>query len=272
MTGRIEAMTFAEYRAAKGVNLSRLKHMEVSPRKYAVNPGKDSKPLALGRGIHSAVLEPDKFAEEYVVWGTRRAGKKWEEFVALNPGKEIINRTEFETIARCAESVRRHPVAGAYLNEGVAEQAVFWTHEPTGLECKSLIDWNRDGLLLDLKSARDVSKRGFGNSASSYDYFAQLSFYAQALKSVDGRDRKVAIVAVETSSPFDVVAYTIADEWLELGRRRYESWLEKLAECIESDCWPGVSDSEVPLAPADWYVNQFDEGEVVMPGGEVVAV
>lgn len=262
-------MTFGEYREAPGENLSRLKLLEDSPRKYMVNPRKDTSALGIGRAIHTAVLEPDLFESEYVTWhGGRRGTKAYKEFEAASDGREILSADERYICDRVADAVTSHDVANAYFDDGAPEQAVFWTH-PLGVECKSRIDWLREDCIIDLKSARDVSKHGFARSAASFDYAAQCAFYHDAAKAVDGRDRKVILLAVEKEEPFDVVPYVVPEEAIVAGRRRYTDWLLLLMKCRAADHWPGVSETETDLHLPAWYFDEMDDAKLVIGGVEV---
>ena len=83
-------MTFAEYADIDAVNWSPLSAMRDSPLHYAHRlrtPRTDTPALAMGRAIHTAVLEPDAFPLGYVVRpdGIDRRTKA---------GKEIIVNSE----------------------------------------------------------------------------------------------------------------------------------------------------------------------------------
>jgi exodeoxyribonuclease VIII len=71
----------ADYRAAHGLNWSRLKVLDKSPLhyKHAIDhPRADTPALSLGRAFHAALLEPDRYAAEFRVWPGSRAGRVWE--------------------------------------------------------------------------------------------------------------------------------------------------------------------------------------------------
>jgi len=154
------------------------------------------------------------------------------------------------------------------MSEGQPEQTIFWAH-PLGIECKSRVDWLRDDLIMDLKTARDVSQRGFGRSAANLEYAAQLAFYHDAAKAVDGCDRKAVIVAAENGGTFDVVPYVIPDEAMQAGRARYTDWLLELLKCQEADRWPGVSEEETELQLPNWYFSEMDDAVLTIGGIKV---
>ena len=152
-------MNFEEYRAIKAVNFSSLKSMKKSPKqfKYDLEHGiADSTGKALGRATHTAVLEPEKFNEEYAIYdGERRAGADWKLFEKENAKKQILKRAEAEHCLRIAREVHANPVAAHYLSKGQAEKTILWKDRVTGLDCKARIDFlsEVDGKLtiVDLK-------------------------------------------------------------------------------------------------------------------------
>ncbi len=81
-------MTFAEYLKLPAVNWSTLKAGRTSPLHYKhrlENPLEDSTRLAMGRGAHTALFEPDRFLLDYALFaGPRRAGKEWKAFKAAS--------------------------------------------------------------------------------------------------------------------------------------------------------------------------------------------
>lgn len=281
MTGTIyRHLEFEDYCALPGENSSLLKAMLVSPLMYHYrknNQRADTDALRLGRAAHAAVLEPERFATEFVTWeGARRYGKEWDAFKAKHAGNPILTREERSKAERIATSVHAHPVASALLAEkGNAELTITWTHERTGLACKSRIDWLCSHLV-DLKTARDVSPTFYGSQAARFGDHLQMSYYATALASV-GVEAPAVIIAAQNCDPWDVVVYDVPDEVLLVGEHLYESALDKVLACQRANEWPGHARNEaIPLrlpawamtgigdedadASADWAVN-VSEGD-----------
>jgi exodeoxyribonuclease VIII len=83
----------AEYRAAHGLNWSRLKVLDKSPLHYKhalENPRADTPALSLGRAFHCALLEPDRYAAEYRVWPGSRVGHVWDAVQANLDGDRAV--------------------------------------------------------------------------------------------------------------------------------------------------------------------------------------
>lgn len=258
MMGRIEEMTEPEYRAAKGENFSRLKKMEDSPLHFRDNAPYTGKAGVLGTLGHMALLEPDKYHSTVAVFDGDKRTKAWQEFKADNEGKTIIGLDDHIAATSMAASVRGHKGASKYFDGARFEIPVFWFHR-FGIECKSKPDWVTDDVLIDPKTTgRKINPRAFGYQAADMFYFAQMAFYHDAMKAVDGRDRKVILLAIEQNRPYDVVPYVLSDDDLSAGRAKYESWLSTLLMCQEANYWPGICPGEIPL---DLPPRVFDEYE-----------
>ena len=170
----------AQYEAIDAVNYSALKWMAVSPMHYqwALTNKQESSDLDTGSATHTAILEPRRFMENYVVQPETRTNGKgedikfvrngghWDEFQAAHPGKTILTKSQYDCAWDMQESVRKHRIASMWLADCLAfEFAVVWTDAVTDVRCKGIID-AMGSFIFDLKSAVDPSGRGFSNAAA----------------------------------------------------------------------------------------------------------
>lgn len=271
-------MDFDEYTRIDRVNISTLLELDKSPQHYRARAlglvsDKDTPAKAMGRVLHMAVLEPERFDAEVVVWrGGRRAGKEWTMFAEEYADKTILKPDEHQLCLSVQVEVHKHPVAGPMLAEGEAEQTLLWTHEPTGIECKSRLDWIAPDAIVDLKTARDCTPHDFQRQSARLHYHTKAAFYQDAHAAVTGQRLPYYLVAVEKEPPFACVVYQVTDDVLRIGRLHYEGLLERLAECRAKDEWPGPCGGELAeLQLPAWALAGDDDVELVI-GGEHVAV
>lgn len=257
-------MKFEDYLKLDAVNFSSLKHLRRSPKHYAhavTNQRPDTASMRLGRAVHTATLEPDRFALDYVVWkdGDRR-GKDWLAFKAAHDGETILKLDEYLRACAIRDAVRSHPLVAPYLVEGKAEHVLQWTDQRTGLACKARADWIAPGLVLDIKTARDaVDLRAFASTAWRMGYLHQLHFYTAGARAVTGREHEAVIVAVENAEPFDVVVYRLDEDALWLAGEEVNALLDTLVRCKESGVWPGTFELEQVLAAPRWAHKGEDD-------------
>jgi len=254
MTERRE--TFPAYRRTKAVNWSTLKEMARSPKHYRYrleNPPEETPGMRLGRAIHTAVLEPDAFPLEYVVYdGPRRAGKEWEEFALVNGRKTILKNDEYQTALDVRDAVQGHKLAARMLRRGRSEVTLQWTDPQTRMRCKGRLDHLRGDTLIDLKSTRDVDNRLFGRLCANMEYHAQLAFYRRGLLATGHKPAPVYIVAVESAAPFDVAVFAVDEDVLEAGDMLVRRLLHQVKTCRRLRRWPGRYESEESLAFPEW--------------------
>ncbi len=274
---------FSSYAKIDAVNWSTLKEMQKSPKHYQhrlATTREDTPAMALGRAVHTAVFEPDRFLMEYALFkGPRRAGKDWDAFKDAHDGQTILKIDDYKRCLAIRDAVRGHRVAASYLADGLAEQTITWTDKETGLKCKGRYDWysrskgapGSRGTLVDLKTTRDVSAYRFAAQVARLGYHAQLAFYADGLSEQAGHDVRVVIIAVESEEPYDVAVYHLDVDVLYAGREEYRDLLAKVRGCRELGAWPGRFTEEQSLELPAWAFGEdsiTDDDDIVFGKGE----
>lgn len=240
-----------EYDRIRAVNQSSLKPLiQKSPKHYAhkrTHPFASTRSQFRGTAAHSAVLEPEKFAADYAVYGgPRRSGKVWDAFEAANASKTILKEEEHAEALAFQKAVLSDPVAGRYFDgAGDNEITLYWRDPLSDMDCKARADRiamiDGEPVIVDLKSTKDPSPKWFARDAANYLYHLQAAFYSDGYEIITKRQPRYVIVAAETSAPHDVVVYVLDEETLAVGREEYRSALKRLAECTESQQWPGLA-------------------------------
>lgn len=245
------------YRDFPAVHFSGLKHMAESPRKYLwelTHPKEVTLPMIFGTCVHADVLEPHRLPEMIVTrptqwkdWRTD-ASKEWR----AAQTSLVVTEDELATVHACAESIKQHPFAAWILaggeksdesKEAPKELAVFRRHERTGILIKARIDApfmdkeNRQ-CIADIKKTVSVREWKVTNTVRDYFYDLQAAIYQWAL----GASGSFYIIAVEGKGPYDVDVFDLAD-WIDGGRDLMEQLLDRLADCIAKNDWPGVSEN-----------------------------
>lgn len=250
----MNTVPFSDYCTIPAVNWSTLKELDRSPAHYLYALGavsKDNKTFALGRAIHTAVFESDRFLLDYVLNDENRNSNSYKAFAAENTDKTILKTPEYTQALAMRDAVRKHPIANKYLSDGQAEQVITWVDSETGLACKGRLDWLTPDILLDLKSSADLDERRFRNAVASYGYHCQLAFYSMGLVAL-GYARPVKLLAVEKTPPYDVGVFDITEDMLSVGEERVRKLLRKLVECRDKNEWPGRYPEERELWLPGW--------------------
>ncbi|MCL4683076.1 MAG: PD-(D/E)XK nuclease-like domain-containing protein [Rhodocyclaceae bacterium] len=228
------------------VSVSSLKEMLRSPahyRAYLDIGRKETPSLMFGTAAHVRLLEPQDFAQRYVVAppGDRRT-KAYKDFEAANAGKAILTADEAAAIERIAANVDAHQGAAALLRRGLKEVTLIWQDAETGIWIKARPDCLAisldTGVCLDLKTTEDASPNAFVRACASYSYDLQAAVYLDGLREVFGRDFDFCFLPAEKSEPHGVALYGAPEDMLESGRRKFRRALRQLAECRQTNTWP----------------------------------
>ncbi len=257
-------MSRNDYDQLTGLNWSRLSLLRKSPAHFKLGFGDDTSSLKLGTAAHMAVLEPERFAEDYVIFtGKIRRGKEWEAFETEQTrlGKSILNQKEYNEALAIRDAVRGHPKAPKYLTGGKSEVTLEWKlgSGEFSFDCKGRADFIGD-CIVDLKTTQCAAMGPFSRSCLKYGYLGQAAWYVDGYEAQHGVRKDFVIIAVESSSPWIVQPFRIPDDLLQRGRDLYQSLLGKLDYCRKANFWGGYSEADVLDLVIPETNNQPEEG------------
>ena len=219
----------------------------------------DTRAFALGAATHTAVIEPDKFAAEYLVADgptnpkTGKAyGKDSKAYLDWEAAQEkkVVATADAELITKMRDAVRAHEAAADILSAGFAEGTI--RTDWCGMPVQARLDWYdpERNLIADLKTCADIDRFFF--DLRDFGYVYQLAFYAKLVHKARGKKEMSLpdcfLIAVEKKEPFrvqvihpfemtitDALQFKVAD-----GGRRIdcETMMAELAECRRTDKWP----------------------------------
>ncbi len=282
MSVQLQTMTDDEYDALEGIRWSTLREMRISPRHYhhrAAHERDDTAAFRLGRAVHCALLEPERFVRDWVMYDLtkQRRGKVWDAFKADADelGQEVLNAPEWANCIAMSEAVRDEET-NVFAPELLAmaqhvEVVVQWQDDTTRLPCKARLDLiTSDGIKVELKTTRNIEARWFGHDAARFGYHAQDAFHSTPLKGYGINVHRHVIIAVESEPPFDVVVHDVGADAIEVGRQMCNDLLIKVHKCNESGRWPGVASmAAVPLVLPPWAYGDNTPAEMTIGGQEV---
>lgn len=256
------------YHAAPGISKSGLDLVHKSPAHYAHRKPFDPTPaMRIGTAVHCAVLEPDRFATEYVVVDSKdRRQKAYKDAVEEHGVELVLLPNEAEDIRAIQDAAHgRSGVRPLVSAEGWRELSAFAKDPETGVQVRCRYDLlAADGFAVDLKTARDVFPRGFERSIASYRYHVQVAFYSDVYEWITGEKlTEFWLLVVEATAPYTVIPYRLDDAAIEQGRIDYRKNLNTYAECLSSDSWPHFEpESDLLTLPA-WAFDEIEELEGV---------
>jgi hypothetical protein len=264
----------SEYVTWPWANYSTLKKFERSPahaREMMLHPPEQTKAMAIGSAVHAAVLEPELFADEYVVAPNldRRFKKDkviWEKFEADNAGKTVLMEKEHLQCVQMQREALANPLVCELVDgPGGTELSFVWVDKDTDVTCKGRIDrfgrlWGHS-VIADLKTTENASPGAWAREVVKYSYHAQAAFYLDGLDTVKPVvERRFLWIVIEKNPPYAMALYEPDEATLDKGRRMYRSYLRQYLKCHTSGIWPGYNASIQPLLIPDWALRH-EEGE-----------
>jgi len=257
------SLSNADYHAHPAVSKSHLDKVAKSPAHYweaYLNPDRSPQEptaaMVLGTALHTAVLEPHLWAEQFAVpphaFDRRtKAGKELAAaFEAEAEGKVVLTPDDADRVQLMAKAVHDHPASRFLLNlEGKREHSYFWNDADTGIDCKCRPDWHSldRRLVVDIKTTEDASPAGFAKSVAKFRYHVQSHWYLRALEG-----EQFLFVCVEKTAPYLVAVYVATPALVAAGGRTAEKNLAQIAECRAADQWPGYGDEIQPIDLPSW--------------------
>lgn len=282
------------YHRGPGISKSGLDLIKISPALYKANrdhPRPPTPAMVIGSAFHTAVLEPERFAQVYVAAPddaprrptdrqihakkpsaeTVAAIQWWQAWDADNAGKIVLDTkagedpfwqpSDWDLVQRMADAVRAHPIASILLapDDGAAEISVFWQDRWRNRLCKCRPDftnWAHD-VCVDLKSSHDATFSGFQRSVIDFRYHVQEAWYTDGQREAGCMPRNgFVFVAVEKRPPWHVGVYRLEPEAVRMGRVAYRRDLDLYSQCKAADEWPGLDPAIRPLPLPPWAERQ----------------
>lgn len=279
--GVIEGLPAEEYHRISALSSSGLKALEKSPLHFwaqFLDPEREPRiptaQMELGTAIHSLVLEPESFLNQYVIQPNdapkypsvaQFEAKKpsqptidaiawWKAFEDANAGKIVLTLSQARRIQAVAKRVKKSDAAAALFESGKAELSYFWNDPETGVYCKARADWVSDeGFLVDLKSTVDASPDGFRRSIANYGYDIQAAWYSWGAKAASGFSPSAFIFAAfETESPFACGYYSPTPRVIAQAETRIIRLKQLYAECLAAGEWPGYPEQILSIDLPPW--------------------
>ena len=231
------------------------------------NPPEPTEALRIGKAFHTLLLEPRKFNRQYAIMPicdkrTKEGKLIYKTFLKNNDGKEILTKTDYEQIDVMADAIKKQ-IIYRYIQQGEAEVCIVWEDKKTGLLCKARIDYvhREHAILIDLKSTTDASKYEFSKAIYNYGYFEQAAWYCDGWEILTGDEPCFVFLPVEKTPPYAVAAYEVPQMDIAAGRQSYRKALDKYAECLKKNYWPGYQETVEILGMPDWALRKLGIGQ-----------
>lgn len=270
--GLHHGVPFADYLADPGVNNGALSDMARSPAHcYAlhVDSGRPvSEPtaaMAAGSLLHCLVLEPESFAERYVVKPAEvdyrtKAGQAWK----AEQRAQIITPDDMSRAQWQRDAILRDDYMAGILEGADTETTLIWQDEATGLRCKARPDVaaaKHKDIIADVKTTADITVKSVQRSIATFGYYRQQAHYLNGLEAISGRRAEFVFFFVSSTYPYLAMPYQLDEEAEQQGIDEVAELLAQYEECKRLGRWPlSYGRPEVIGLPA--YAKRSSEVEI----------
>jgi hypothetical protein len=248
--------TFEEYLGNKThVSASDLKNFLNSPRYYYYKKHEEvreknkneQRHFPIGSAVHELVLEPELFWSNYCVapkfdMRTKLGKEAYAEFLQTSDGKTILYEDELEMATDMAMVGTKNETFMELIKDSYRELSCYTEDEKTGLLLRMRPDSfaKNKSTIVDIKTCKDSSPRGFKKDVYSYSYSLSAAFYMDFLK----RDYYV-FCAMEKQKPYQTALYVLDDEMTDYGRKQYRMALDLLKWSKDNNFWCDYNEFEI---------------------------
>lgn len=259
-------LSFAEYRNLPGINWSLLKHARQSWAAFihaAEHEQPSSRAFVLGRALHTALLECDRLADEYVIVRDRRTREARE----AAESKTLITEAEWANVCGMQTAISlnstAHYLIFQALKAGDTEISVSWEDRASSgvlFQGKSRLDAICPVLdaIIEVKTANSVAAHDFAKACGMYCYHGQAAYYRRACLQLaeagewDFRPTRHLIIAVESSPPYHCRVFELDEQSITAAWAEQSRLIDEYCNCLRAERWPGYKDGITKLEVPAW--------------------
>lgn len=251
-----------DYHTGPGISKSGLDWIERNPSQLIWSQNAPSDPdkekaLDFGTAVHTLLLEPELFDDQFVIGPdhARRSNDEkaaWAKFEEENQDRTILTADDHRKLMIMRDSVFAHPVGKAIFEaEGYNEASIYWTDDETGELCRirpdRVIDWYGQPVIVDVKKVAGLER--FEKHVAEFRYNVQDAMYTEGYEKQFGvRPRFWFLCVSDTVSAgkYEVEVVELPEDWKHDGWLTFRSNLQEYARCKRENDWLHVRELNRP--------------------------
>lgn len=249
----------------EGVSNSGLKLVLRSPAHYRYQATSEpTRAMQIGTAIHTALLEPERFTDEYVLLRDvkDRRASEYKQAVKVHGSENVLVSSEADNVAGMQETVLANPAMSERLQvEGWRELSLFVRDPDTGVLVRVRYDLlSVSGVAVDVKKCQDARPEEFSKALFNYAYDMQAALYSDAFEWATGKPLAAfEFAAIEEKMPHGHKLYQPCETTMQEGRRKYREALDLFAQCERSNDWPALEcDGPEIISLPSWRMAQIE--------------
>jgi len=238
------------------------KHFKFSRDNPSVR--KQTPDMLIGSAVHKYFFERDEFRQCYLTAPELNLRKKADreemeifKADAARIGQEVLTKEQMAKVEAVGDALHANKAVSSLVSGGVTERSIFRPYNKFTLKTRPDYYKEECNTIIDLKTCKDVSPKGFLRSVIDYQYYVQDAYYVDAVAHFREAKPRFLIVAVEKEPPYESAIYELENSFQMVGRATYIRALALIQECMDKDQWPGYPDTAIDLRCPDWLWEGF---------------
>lgn len=224
------------------------------------NHGQTSAPMALGSAIHAALLDTENYVElvDCDSFRTKEAKEKKSEIEER--GHVAMTRNKWDDLQLQLRLIKAHLPFGLaeFFAEATVEQCIIWPDKPSGLLMRCKPDAYQVDSLAKIIRVIDIKTTGTGldncslqRHINGFGADVQQVHYSAGLKAIYGDEYTIEwdFLYISTKAPYLSRLVNLPQDWIDSAARMRTETIEKWADCLRSNDWPGYEQSEMLETP-----------------------
>jgi hypothetical protein len=224
----------------------------------------DTPAKSVGKALHMAILEPERFTREVIgkpdgMSFATKEGKAWRDD---HLGMVVLTTDDWLTVQGMIASVRAHPAAAAILRQSTLREATgIWQDSTHGLTCKMRPDLVVPSVctLADLKTSRAADPSAFPREIHTHGYYRQGAHYIDGARELGLTVDHYVIIAVQNTAPFECYVYRLSELDVEAGRIQNAVAMEEYSRCRSTGDWPAGPREVIDITMPVWATSRIFE-------------
>jgi len=246
------------------LSFSSLKAFSVSPLNfihYKLHKPPPTSSMDFGTRVHMAILEPNRFERDVVVYDGRRDKRteQYREFMRAHPGAEIVTPSELDKLHQCRDRVLQNPSAASMLEHcHERERKIEFTRK--NVPHRGIVDAHGHNIALDVKTAAAWQPRRWERAAYDALYFMQAAMYVHGLAQNNVHVDRFFFLVIQSAAPFHVVLYEMDASYINRGFNVWDSLLAQF-ESWDGTATPYKNGDTVRMCGPEWIALNDDDDD-----------
>jgi len=260
----IQGMPNEVYHSLPGISKSGLDLINRSPAHYKYREERTpTRAMEIGTAIHTALLEPERFSNEYMLLKEvkDRRASEYKQAVKVHGTERVLVSKEADNVAGMQEAVNSAARAHELLTApGYQELSAISGKLRARYDKLGWLPNSGEVFALDIKKTQDARPDAFARSVANYRYHVQAALYSDVYEQITGHKLDAFyFLAVEEEMPHACRVYRLEDEALMIGREEYLRDLDIYYECVDRQEWPGYESDDEYLSLPGWLMAKYED-------------